>query len=115
MDKYGDIIFLAIIFISFVFSIVKNIRKEKDAKAQKTIAKKEQQVPTTKKPVAEPQTQPKVSYKMSRMSFPEEEEPISAIEAETNINTPPLLLNIQDTDEIKRAIIYSEILGRKYE
>ncbi len=132
MDNLDKILPLLIIAASFILSIVSSARK---AKAQK----QEQQtspVPPVKKPevLRKPVEKPvqksvPVRKGLDTKYRPENVEPVVSalnitnqssefsepILQESNFEQESFAFNIQDVDEIKRAVIYSEILTRKYE
>jgi hypothetical protein len=145
MDNLDKIIPIVIILLSFIVSIVKNVKAEAAKKQQSTPEKTNlpplgQQVPESRIPEFRMETAPS---QMSRPVFqsiyqsieseycpdydPEEiekvvsifpsegDKPGENILIEENMSATSPLFNIRDTDEIKRAIIYTEILGRKYE
>jgi hypothetical protein len=129
MDNLENIIFLIFLALSFVFSVVKKLKKDdvqppvpqqKEAPPQSSQSRKKAVSPVTPKlefhssyrPIYQPE-----EVEVTVSAFSHEQENNSgehSLLEEIELNTHPIL-DIQNTDEIKRAIIYSEILCRKYE
>jgi hypothetical protein len=132
MDNLDKIIPVIIILVSFIVSIVQNVKKEAAKRQQSTpketnLPPHPQQIPTSRNTVFksayrpieqeyQPEYQPEeIENVVSVFSFEEENNSNENILAEEAISPINPLFDVQNTDEIKRAIIYTEILGRKYE
>jgi hypothetical protein len=143
MDNLEKIVPVIIILISFIVSIVQNVKKEaakkqQSAPKQTPVPPRRSQVPKPRIPEPRRETFPsRPVFQSARQTIepaycpgydPEEIEKVVSVfspEAENNdgenilveekVSPVNSLFNAQNTDEIKRAIIYTEILGRKYE
>jgi hypothetical protein len=125
MDNIGDWIYLIIFGIAAVAGLFKEFKKKTSPTATpKPVAKKaENAAPPATKPAVK-RASPKQSRPVEKQPAPfltvdtlrdhnaiPDDEPILT-ENEEEQNAPTL--DAQNVDEIRRAIIYSEILGRRY-
>lgn len=130
MNNISDFVPLIIIVASLVYSFVKNTNKAKQAEMAKTTlpGKREIRLPqqsvVPKSPVLQVENKQKQANKAntstietpyfvkdSRKEFTSSMEPAYVSAKEEGSPTP--IISIDDTDELKKAFIYMEILQRK--
>ncbi len=131
MDKLKDYIPLVIIAISFIYSFVKKANKTKENKEETMLPGTQPQTEdweNTPKQELKPEVvfhrperkkkkQEKTEVSIPKKNYQEIIKPEIILEEtpvkETEEN--PILLDLQDNiEEVKKAVIYSEIFNRKY-
>jgi uncharacterized protein YvpB len=131
MDNSFKTIFLNLLLIFFVIRIVRSVKKETTPKQRPVQPRNPSHGETLSTQKNTPAHHPQTVYQSHYVPvYNQKEEIETGISAspseqanesienilieETEAGANPSL-DVRNTDEIKRAIIYSEILGRKYE
>ncbi len=131
MDNIKDFLPLLIILASFIFSIVGNLKKKKkNAELERTQLPLDIPQPQ-RETVVKPKKEEKLisivesidkkrfskskieSFLTSDLDYQKNEDPILVEDLSDGVHTQPVL-NFQDHDELKKAVIYAEILERRY-
>ncbi|MDR1122211.1 MAG: hypothetical protein LBM08_15055 [Dysgonamonadaceae bacterium] len=132
MDNPENVILLILIALSFIVSVAKKLKRKDDDVQQSAPQQKNipSQPPQPRSKEVLPPAAPKLEFHSSYRPIyhPEEVEvTVSAFSSERGndsgkrslleepVSDTRPVLNIQNADEIKHAIICSEILHRKYE
>jgi len=124
MDNLSDLLPIVIILGSFVFSIVQASRKKKQQSSQETVSPEAYRQEESPERSFEMPSQTPPSKKRSKKRIteidhnPEVKRTVLAPAEATFLEEPEeesaeFTLDLSDTEDWKRAIVYSEILNRK--
>lgn len=125
MDSFGDYLYIIVIILALVTSLFGKKKKVKQTPASVPIPEMEE------KTVQKTETEQPIAVKRSHLDkkteevtnfFQESLQPQDDVKihhrrsskAESEIQEEENILDLQNLDEIKKAIVYTEILNRKY-